>query len=39
MELPLAEKERRDYAKVIANACYTLQLEPTSATKALKDEK
>lgn len=33
------KKERRDYAKMITNVCYTFQFEPTSVGKPLKDEK
>ncbi|KAA0059761.1 putative mitochondrial protein [Cucumis melo var. makuwa] len=32
------KKERRDYAKMVANVCYTSSLEPTTVTVALTDE-
>ncbi|KAA0066271.1 gag-pol polyprotein [Cucumis melo var. makuwa] len=32
------KKEKRDYAKMVANACYTATLEPTTVTVALIDE-
>ncbi|KAA0035772.1 flocculation protein FLO11-like [Cucumis melo var. makuwa] len=32
------KKERRDYAKMVANVCYTSTLEPTTVTVALTDE-
>ncbi|TYK02444.1 gag-pol polyprotein [Cucumis melo var. makuwa] len=31
-------KERRDYAKMVANVCYTSTMEPTNVTAALTDE-
>ena len=32
------KKERRNYAKMVANVCYTSTLEPTTVTVALTDE-
>ncbi|KAA0045100.1 putative gag-pol polyprotein [Cucumis melo var. makuwa] len=32
------KKERKDYAKMVANACYTSTMEPTTVTAALTDE-
>ncbi|KAA0051617.1 putative mitochondrial protein [Cucumis melo var. makuwa] len=31
-------KDKIDYAKMIANICYTSSIEPTSVNEALKDE-
>ncbi|KAA0035173.1 putative mitochondrial protein [Cucumis melo var. makuwa] len=33
-----SKKDRMDYAKLIANICYTSPTEPTSVNEALKDE-
>ncbi|KAA0041516.1 gag-pol polyprotein [Cucumis melo var. makuwa] len=32
------KKERKDYAKMVANVCYTSSLEPTTISAALSDE-
>ena len=32
------EGRRRDYAKMVANVCYTSTIEPTNVTAALTDE-
>lgn len=37
-DITTQKKEQSDYAKMVANVCFTSTMEPTTVTDALKDD-